>query len=128
MPSHPVGRFFVSVFAGPGHRVDRVLGEGDEVAGFRVLDTPGHSAGHVAFWRESDRVLILGDVLNNMDVITGDPRPARAEALPDPRSRPEPRARRGASASSSPSSCSSATARRCATPRKFVDFVAALPS
>jgi glyoxylase-like metal-dependent hydrolase (beta-lactamase superfamily II) len=51
--------------------VDRPLREGDEVAGFTVLDVPGHSAGHVAFWRESDRVLVLGDVLNNMDVMTG---------------------------------------------------------
>ena len=25
----------------------------------------------MAFWRESDRVLVLGDVLNNMDVVTG---------------------------------------------------------
>jgi glyoxylase-like metal-dependent hydrolase (beta-lactamase superfamily II) len=53
--------------------VDRILREGDEVAGFEVLDTPGHSAGHVSYWRESDRVLVLGDVLNNMDVITAVP-------------------------------------------------------
>ena len=39
----------------------------------RVLDVPGHSPGHIAYWRESDRVLILGDVLNNMDVVTGRP-------------------------------------------------------
>jgi glyoxylase-like metal-dependent hydrolase (beta-lactamase superfamily II) len=62
-----VGRFWT----GPGHPVDRRLREGDTVAGFTVLDVPGHSAGHVAFWRESDRVLVLGDVLNNMDVVTG---------------------------------------------------------
>src|SRR5665809_96818 len=34
---------------------------------------PGHSAGHVAYWREADRVLILGDVFNNLNVITGVP-------------------------------------------------------
>jgi glyoxylase-like metal-dependent hydrolase (beta-lactamase superfamily II) len=39
------------------------LREGDEVAGFRVLDVPGHSPGHVAYWRESDRVLVCGDVM-----------------------------------------------------------------
>ena len=55
-----------AAFHGPGHKVDRVLREGDEVAGFTVLDTPGHSAGHVSFWRESDRVLIAGDVVNTM--------------------------------------------------------------
>jgi glyoxylase-like metal-dependent hydrolase (beta-lactamase superfamily II) len=27
----------------------------------------------VSFWRESDRVLVLGDVLNNMDVLTAIP-------------------------------------------------------
>ena len=58
-------------WTGPGHPVDRRLREGDTVAGFTVLDVPGHSAGHVAYWRESDRVLVLGDVLNNMNVLTG---------------------------------------------------------
>jgi hydroxyacylglutathione hydrolase len=72
-PDHWVAQFFFRTLHGPGHTVDRKLREGDEVAGFRVLETPGHSAGHVVYWRESDRVLILGDVLNNMDVITGIP-------------------------------------------------------
>ena len=89
-PSHPVARFYDRIFRGPGRRVDRILSEGDEVAGFEVLDTPGHSAGHVSYWRESDRVLVLGDVLNNMDVITGRSRPPRAEALPHARPRREP--------------------------------------
>jgi hypothetical protein len=43
--------------------VARALTEGDEVAGFTVLDTPGHSPGHVSYWRESDRVLVCGDVM-----------------------------------------------------------------
>jgi len=29
--------------------------------GWRWLHTPGHSAGHVSFWREQDRALIAGD-------------------------------------------------------------------
>jgi hydroxyacylglutathione hydrolase len=45
------------------HPVARALAEGDEVAGFTVLDTPGHSPGHVSYWRESDRVLVCGDVM-----------------------------------------------------------------
>jgi glyoxylase-like metal-dependent hydrolase (beta-lactamase superfamily II) len=60
-------------WTGPSHPVARALHEGDEVAGFTVLETPGHSAGHVCFWRESDRVLIVGDVLGNMNFITGIP-------------------------------------------------------
>jgi hydroxyacylglutathione hydrolase len=69
-PSHPVARFYMRLFMGPGHPVDRKLQEGDEVAGFKVLDAPGHSAGHVVFWRASDGVLILGDVLANFDQLT----------------------------------------------------------
>jgi hydroxyacylglutathione hydrolase len=44
----------------------RRLCEGDEVGGFTVLDVPGHSPGHIAFWRESDRVVVAGDVLFNL--------------------------------------------------------------
>ena len=36
-----------------------------------MLDTPGHSAGHISLWRESDRTLICGDVFTNMDTVTG---------------------------------------------------------
>ncbi|HLA64375.1 MAG TPA: MBL fold metallo-hydrolase, partial [Rhodothermales bacterium] len=43
--------------------VARRLQEGDDVAGFRVIATPGHSPGHVSYWRERDGVLILGDAL-----------------------------------------------------------------
>lgn len=47
----------------PAHPVSRRLHEGDEVAGFTVLETPGHSPGHVSYWRESDRTLLCGDVM-----------------------------------------------------------------
>ena len=29
--------------------------------GFRWIHTPGHSPGHVSFWREADRTLVVGD-------------------------------------------------------------------
>src|SRR3954462_8555878 len=66
----------LSVIAGavgnmPAVPIARDLREGDELtAGFTVLDTPGHSPGHVSFWRESDRVLICGDVFFNMNLLT----------------------------------------------------------
>lgn len=65
--------FLGRTWAGPAHPVAKRLKEGDIVAGFRVLDTPGHSVGHVVFWRESDKCLILGDVLNGMNLMTGFP-------------------------------------------------------
>jgi hydroxyacylglutathione hydrolase len=50
-----------------GVPVARELREGDEVgAGFRVVESFGHSPGHVAFFRESDRVLVGGDVWFNV--------------------------------------------------------------
>lgn len=58
-------------WTGPPYRVARKLHEGDIVGGFKVIETPGHSPGHVAFWREKDRVLVLGDVMNGMNLLTG---------------------------------------------------------
>lgn len=74
MPDHFMPKLSRWAFAGPGHPVDRALHEGDEIGpGFTVLDAPGHSDGHVAFWRESDRTLILGDVLFNQHPLLGIP-------------------------------------------------------
>lgn len=61
------------IFSGPPHPVNRTVDEGDEVAGFKVLFTPGHSPGHVIYFRERDGVAIVGDVLNNMNIFTGLP-------------------------------------------------------
>jgi glyoxylase-like metal-dependent hydrolase (beta-lactamase superfamily II) len=85
-PPGLVNRLQDRFWTGPPHPVARRLREGDDVAGFEVLEVPGHSAGHVAFWRESDRVLVAGDVLNNMDVRTGVPglREPLAVFTPDP--------------------------------------------
>ncbi|MBJ7328558.1 MAG: MBL fold metallo-hydrolase [Solirubrobacteraceae bacterium] len=70
----PVGaitRWERKQLAGPGHPLDRGLREGDAVGDFMVLETPGHSPGHVSFWRQADGVLLLGDVLLNRHVVTG---------------------------------------------------------
>jgi hydroxyacylglutathione hydrolase len=72
-PKHPVNAVIGRVFPGPPHPVERRLREGEHVAGFTVLEVPGHSAGHVAYWREADRALICGDVFTNIDTLTGLP-------------------------------------------------------
>jgi len=71
--SNPVNRLIASIWQGPPYKVERVLQEGDEVAGFRCVHTPGHSRGHLVFFRESDRVAICGDVIRNMSYATGLP-------------------------------------------------------
>jgi glyoxylase-like metal-dependent hydrolase (beta-lactamase superfamily II) len=58
----------------PAHPVDRRLREGDRVGDFVVLDTPGHSPGHIALWRESDRTLVCGDVFFNLPSLRPPPR------------------------------------------------------
>ena len=126
-PSHPVARFFDRVFTGPGHPVERQLEEGDEVGGFRVLDTPGHSAGHVSFWRESDRVLILGDVVFNMNIFTGTSglREPKAYLTPDPvRNRESARRLAGLE----PAVVCFGHGPPLRDTRRFVDFAGALPS
>jgi glyoxylase-like metal-dependent hydrolase (beta-lactamase superfamily II) len=67
---HPLARTFGKLWQGPPHKVDRVLQEGDEVAGFRVIHAPGHAPGEVIFFRESDRVAICGDVIRNISFTT----------------------------------------------------------
>ena len=65
-----LGRRF---WAGKPYPVGRVLHEGDEVAGFRVIHTPGHTPGHSIYFREADRVAIVGDVLVNIHFFNGTP-------------------------------------------------------
>lgn len=71
--TNPVNRIVRALWQGPPYKVERVLQEGDEVAGFRVIHAPGHARGEVIFFRESDRVAICGDVIRNMSYATGLP-------------------------------------------------------
>ncbi len=43
--------------------VDRTLQDGDEFGPVRVLHTPGHTPGHLAFWWPELRVLFAGDAV-----------------------------------------------------------------
>jgi hydroxyacylglutathione hydrolase len=72
-PANWLLRLGMHFWAGPPAPVTRVLRDGDYVAGFRVVHTPGHTPGHVLFFRESDRVAIAGDVLANISFLTLEP-------------------------------------------------------
>lgn len=69
-PSRPLLAALSRRFGGPAHPVERTLREGVEVGGFKVIETPGHTPGHLAFWRESDGALVLGDVLFHRNPLT----------------------------------------------------------
>jgi hydroxyacylglutathione hydrolase len=79
-------KVFARLWEGPPRDVDRVLEEGDTVAGFRVVHAPGHAPGEVIFFRDSDRVAICGDVVRNMTFLTMRTRLAepQVELTPDP--------------------------------------------
>jgi hydroxyacylglutathione hydrolase len=72
-PDNPINKFIRRVWEGPPYKVERVLNEGDEVAGFRVVHAPGHARGEVIFFRDSDRVAICGDVIRNLSYATALP-------------------------------------------------------
>ena len=71
MKMNPVLERIQASWTGPPHKVDRVLNEGDEVGGFRVIHAPGHAPGEVIYFRESDGVALCGDVIRNMSFLTG---------------------------------------------------------
>ncbi|MDX1420322.1 MAG: MBL fold metallo-hydrolase [Rubricoccaceae bacterium] len=73
MPDNALARLTARAWAGPPHPVARRLAEGDAVGRFTVIETPGHTAGHVVFWDEKARVLVLGDVLRNISYLTLQP-------------------------------------------------------
>jgi glyoxylase-like metal-dependent hydrolase (beta-lactamase superfamily II) len=114
------------MWTGPPHPVARALHEGDEVAGFTVLETPGHCAGHVSYWRESDRTLIVGDVLGNMHFITGIP----GLHLPPDMFTPDPARNRESArrlAELRPALACFGHGAPLRDPGKLADFVARLP-
>lgn len=69
-PQHWVAKLQQKYWAGQGHKVDRTIVENDRIGNFQVIETPGHSAGHISLFRERDGVLILGDAATNMNLLT----------------------------------------------------------
>ncbi|MGZ4269389.1 MAG: ester cyclase [Solirubrobacteraceae bacterium] len=47
------------------------VNEGDEIAGFEVVHTPGHAPGLIALWRASDRLALASDTFYTLDPQTG---------------------------------------------------------
>ncbi len=65
-------------------KIDGTVGEGDEVAGFRVIHFPGHAPGLIGLWRESDRVAIVSDVVYFVDSARLKPLPPGEASVPHP--------------------------------------------
>ncbi len=53
--------------AGPV-KISDTLAEGDEVAGFGVIELPGHAPGLIGLWRESDRLALSSGCFYTLDL------------------------------------------------------------
>ena len=72
---NPVGRrvmpLLLKSWDGGPVQVAGTVSEGDDVAGFRVVHLPGHAAGLIGLWRESDRLALTSDCFYTLDPQTG---------------------------------------------------------
>jgi steroid delta-isomerase-like uncharacterized protein len=53
------------------------VNEGDEIAGFEVVDLPGHAPGLIGLFRRSDRLALVSDCVYTLDPLTGIKGPPR---------------------------------------------------
>lgn len=47
-------------------QVDRLFEAGETIGGWRIVETPGHAPGHIAFYHAERRAAIVGDTLMNL--------------------------------------------------------------
>lgn len=60
-----------SAWDGGPVEIDGTICEGEHIAGFRVIHTPGHAPGQIALFRAADRLLIAADAVFTLDTDTG---------------------------------------------------------
>ena len=59
------------VWDGGAVSIAGTVAEGDEVAGLRVVELPGHAPGLIGLFRESDRLALVSDTVYTLDIQTG---------------------------------------------------------
>jgi glyoxylase-like metal-dependent hydrolase (beta-lactamase superfamily II) len=67
-------------------RAVRPVAEGDRIRGLQVLDTPGHTPGHISLLHEAGSLVVVGDLIGSVDgalsfgppAFTADPERSRA--------------------------------------------------
>lgn len=71
----PYGRRFFAralpAWDGGAVTIAGTLREGDEVAGFDVVELPGHAPGLIGLFRHSDRLALISDCVYTLDIQTG---------------------------------------------------------
>jgi glyoxylase-like metal-dependent hydrolase (beta-lactamase superfamily II)/predicted ester cyclase len=59
------------VWDGGPVQIAGTVSEGDEVAGFRVIELPGHAPGQIGLFRDHDRLALVSDCFYTLDPQTG---------------------------------------------------------
>lgn len=71
----PHGRFLlkrlIPMWDGGAVPIADTVQEGDEVAGFKVIDLPGHAPGLIGLFRETDKLALVSDCIYTLDPQTG---------------------------------------------------------
>ncbi|HWY89894.1 MAG TPA: ester cyclase [Solirubrobacteraceae bacterium] len=49
-------------------KIEETVSEGEEVAGFKVIELPGHAPGLIGLWREADRLALVSDCFYTLDM------------------------------------------------------------
>jgi glyoxylase-like metal-dependent hydrolase (beta-lactamase superfamily II) len=65
-PSNALFRSFAQRGQLPTALVDRVVHEGESIAGFRIISTPGHTHGHTSLINEQNGLLFTGDAFGGL--------------------------------------------------------------
>ncbi|MGH2877402.1 MAG: MBL fold metallo-hydrolase, partial [Solirubrobacteraceae bacterium] len=56
---------------GGGVQIDGTVAGGDEVAGFEVVELPGHAPGLIGLFRRSDRLALISDCIYTLNIQSG---------------------------------------------------------
>ena len=69
--SRPLLTRMLPVWDGGPVPIQGTVEEGDEVAGFKVLDLPGHAPGLIGLWRQEDGLALVSDSFYTLNPRTG---------------------------------------------------------
>jgi glyoxylase-like metal-dependent hydrolase (beta-lactamase superfamily II)/predicted ester cyclase len=69
--ARPVMPLLLRMWDGGPVKVEGTVSEGDDIAGFKVVDLPGHAPGLIGLWREDDRLALASDTFYTLNPQTG---------------------------------------------------------
>ncbi len=69
--ARPYFKRMLPAWDGRAVAIASTVAEGDEVAGFEVVELPGHAPGLIGLFRRSDRLALVSDTVYTLDIQTG---------------------------------------------------------